>query len=258
MNKTTQFDDVFPVNCQVDAIPPSLQTIVAMLCHGASIIEYSLATQNQALLSICQLIIFNSLSRSGKRTSTTWHNKACEPPLPVYLGNLMHTKIRKQALVESLYELGLSVSFDRVLDISIDVDTKICKFYDRLKTVCPPQLKQGAFTTSAVDNINHQASAMTAKNSFNGTSVSIFQHFSSTDQTTAYEPVMAPEEFSESISRSTNLPRKTLPKLPQSYTQVSPVTESQICCPFPRISQPVMIECPLMTPALQLEYRYEL
>ena len=157
--------------------------------------------------------------------------------------------------MENLYELGLSVSHDRVLEISTDVGTKICKFYDRLKTVCPPQLKQGAFTTSAVDNINHQTSATTAKSSFNDPSVSVFQHFSSTDQTTAYEPVMAPEEFSESISQSTNLPRKTLPKLPQSYTQVSPVTESQICCPVPRISQPVMTECPLMTPALQMEYR---
>ena len=58
LNKTTQFDDVFPVNCQVDAIPPLMQTVVAMLCHVASITEQSLATQNQALLSICQLIIF--------------------------------------------------------------------------------------------------------------------------------------------------------------------------------------------------------
>ena len=163
LNKTTQFDDVFPANCQVDAIPPSLQTLVAMLCHGASITEQSLATQNQALLSICQLIIFNSLSRSGKQTSTTRHNKAREPPLPVYFGILMHTKTRKRALVESLYELGLSVSYDRVFEISTDVGTKICEFYDWLKTVCPPQLKQGAFTTSAVDNINHQKSATTAK-----------------------------------------------------------------------------------------------
>ena len=100
--------------------------------------------------------------------------------------------------------------------------TKIYEFYDWFKTVWPPQLKQGAFTTSAVDNINHQTSATTAKSSFNGTSVSVFQHFSSTDQITAYEPVMAPEEFfeefSESISQSTNLPWKTLPKLHQSYT----------------------------------------
>ena len=198
LNKTTQFDDVFPANCQVDVISPSLQTLVAMLCHGASITEQSLATQNQALLSICQFIIFNSLSHSCKRTSTTQHNKAREPPLPVYLGILMHSKTRNRALVESLHELGLLVSYDRLLEIFTDVGTEICEFYDRLKTVCPPQLKQGAFTTSAVDNINHQTSATTAKSSFNGTSVSIFQHFSSTE-TTAYEPVMAPEEFSERI-----------------------------------------------------------
>ena len=91
--------------------------------------------------------------------------------LPVYLGILMHTKTRKRALVESLYELGLSVSYDRVLEISTDVGTKICEFYDRLKTVCP-----------------------------------------------------------HSLSRVHS-------------------------CPVPRLSQPVVTECPLMTPALQLEYR---
>ena len=37
----------------------------------------------------------------------------------------------------------------------------------------------------------------------------------------------------------TNLPRKTLPKLPQSYTQVSPVTESKLCCPDKQVEDVV-------------------
>ena len=53
--------------------------------------------------------------------------------------------------------------------------------------VCPPQLKNGVFTTPAVDNINHQTSATTAKSSFNGTGISMFQHFSNTDQTASSE-----------------------------------------------------------------------
>ena len=47
LNKTTEFNDAFPANCQVDAIPLSLQTLVAMLCHGASITEQSIATQTR-------------------------------------------------------------------------------------------------------------------------------------------------------------------------------------------------------------------
>ena len=52
LNKTTQFDDVFPANVQVHAIPPSLQILVAMLCYAASITEQSFATQNKALLRV--------------------------------------------------------------------------------------------------------------------------------------------------------------------------------------------------------------
>ncbi len=160
---TTQFNGTFPEDCQIEAVPPSLQSLVAMICHGANITEQSLVSKSQAPLSICQLILFNCLGRSEKHVQRTRHNKSREPPLPVYLGVLLHTKTRKRDLVEMLYDLGLSVSYDRVLEISTDVGTKICNYYNRLNTVCPPQLKKGVFTTSAVDNINHQTSATTAK-----------------------------------------------------------------------------------------------
>lgn len=124
-----------------------------MLCDGANITQQSRSTQNQAQLSICQLIVFNSLLRRKKQTPMTRHNKSREPPLPVYLGVFLHNKTRKRELVDTLYELGLSVSYDRVLEISTDLGTKICKYYDSLNTVCPPQLKKGVFTTSAMDNI---------------------------------------------------------------------------------------------------------
>ena len=164
-----------------------------MLCDGANIKEQSLTTQNQAQLSICQLIVFNSLLRRKKKTLMTRH-KSREPPLPVFLGVFLHNKTRKRELVDKFHEMGLSVTYDRVLEISTDLGTKICKYYDRLNTVCPPQLIKGVFkgvfTTSAVDNINHQTSSTTAKSSFNGTGISVFQHFSTSEQTTNGESAM--------------------------------------------------------------------
>ena len=156
LNTITQFNGTFSTSCQVRDLPQSLQTLVAMLCDGASITEQSLATQNQAQLSICQLIVFNSLLRPKKRTPNTRHNKSRGPPLPVYLGIFLHNKTRKRELVDTMHELGLSVSYDRVLEISTDLGTKICKYYASLNTVCPPQLKKRVFTTSAMDNINLQ------------------------------------------------------------------------------------------------------
>ena len=135
LNTITQFNGTFSTSCQVRYLPQSLQTLVGMLCDGASITEQSLATQNQAQLSTCQLIVFNSLLRPKKRTPNTRHNKSREPPLPVYLGIFLHNKTRKWELVDTMHELGLSVSYDRVLEISTDLSTKICKYYASLNTV---------------------------------------------------------------------------------------------------------------------------
>ena len=106
----------------------------------------------------------------------TRHDKSREPPLPIYIGTLMHNKTRKRELVKKMFELGLSVSYGLVLEISTEAGTAISRHYEQLDAVCPPQLKKHLFITAAVDSINHQNSSTTAKNSFNGTRISIFQH----------------------------------------------------------------------------------
>jgi hypothetical protein len=227
-----------------------------MLCDGANIKEQSLATQNQAQLTICQLIVFNSLRRRKTQSLMTRHNKSREPPLPVYMGVFLHNKTRKRELLDTAHEMGVSVSYDRVLEISTDLGTKVCKYYDRLNTVCPPELKRCVFTTSAMDNVNHQTSATTAKSSFNGTSISVFQHFDSIEQATESEPALSLEEAPESPAVTTNLSRKSLPKLPLSYTQVSPVTQGKLSCVVPSLARPLTTECPLVASSVKLEYRY--
>ena len=130
-----------------------------------------------------------------------------------YLGVFLHNKTRKRELVDTIHELGLSVSFDRVLEISTDLGTKICKYYDSLNTVCQPQLKKRVFTTSAMDNINHQTSATTAKSSFNGTDISVFQHYGTSEQSIESEPTM-PLDESPDCTVATNRSQKTLPNSP--------------------------------------------
>ena len=62
-----------------------------------------------------------------------------------------------------LHEHGVSISYDRVLDISALLgDATVSKYVDD-GVVCPPVLNKGLFTTAA-----------TAITSFHGTSISIF------------------------------------------------------------------------------------
>ncbi len=67
MTTTNQFNGSFPADCQIADLPQSLQTLVAMISDGANISEQSLSKPSPAHLSICQLIVFNSLGRRKKK-----------------------------------------------------------------------------------------------------------------------------------------------------------------------------------------------
>ncbi len=54
--------------------------------------------------------------------------------------------------------------------------SNFCEQFSREQVVCPPMLHGNVFTTAAVDNIDHNPSSTTSKESFHGTGISLFQH----------------------------------------------------------------------------------
>ena len=66
-------------------------------------------------------------------------------------------------MINKLANEGLPVSYQRVRE-----------FQEEFQEF-PPQLKQGLFTITAIDNIDHIPSSATASSSFHGTMISIFQ-----------------------------------------------------------------------------------
>ena len=72
--------------------------------------------------------------------------------------------------------MGLSISFDRVMQISADLGNSICVQFEEEGVVCPLKLKRSLFTTANVDTIDHNPSVRTAKDSFHGTAASLTQH----------------------------------------------------------------------------------
>ena len=67
----------------------------------------------------------------------------------------------------------MCISYDRVLEISTQLGDSVVSTYLEKGVVCPAVLQKGIFTTSAVDNIDHNPSTTT---SFYGTGISVFQH----------------------------------------------------------------------------------
>ena len=125
---------------------------------------------------------------------------------------MIHTKTRKRELVDQLFDLGLSVSYDRVLEISTELGNKVCHYYQTQKAVCPPQLKCGLFTTAAVDNIDHNTSSTSARDSFHATGISLFQHPDSTCSGLSRE---LPSPLSDTKGKL---------RLPEAYTSIPPQT----------------------------------
>ena len=129
---------------------------------------------------------------------------------------MLHAETRKRGLVDKLFSLGLSISYERVLCLSAQMGNSVCQLYHIEQVVCPPTLRGNVFTTAAVDNIDHNPSATTAKISFHGTGISLLQH-----------PTCADEGVDRSIAltgRDTG--SKTVEPLPEYYTDVRPVASS--------------------------------
>ena len=118
-----------------------------------------------AALSLAQLLKFNAVKHARKQQDKPTdfrHSLERETPLAIYLGLKVHAETRKRDLVEKLSQLGISITYDRVLQISADMGNSVCQLYRLEQVVCPPKLKLDLFTTSAVDNIDVNPSATTA------------------------------------------------------------------------------------------------
>ena len=110
-----------------------------------------------------------------------------------------------------LHEHGISISYDIVLEVSAQLGDAVVSKYIEDGVVCPPVLRKGLFTTAAMDNIDHNPSSTTATSAFHGTSISVFQHPTKDNEGEERDKLQFGEEKV-----------KTVPELPDSFTNVKP------------------------------------
>ena len=172
------FDGSFQENCQQEAVPPSLLALVNRILEGANIKHRTQTTTTKPGLAISQLMVFNSVKHAQKVDSSgsTRHSYGREIPLPIYLSLKIHAVTRSRGLIDTLFNLGMCVSYDRLLQLTSDIANAVCQSFRAEDVVCPPRLHSGLFTTGAVDNVDHNPSSATAKDSFHGTGVLLVQH----------------------------------------------------------------------------------
>ena len=127
-------------------------------------------------------MVFNSVkqTRNMHPSNPTRHSRSQETPLPLFLSFKIHAVTRSRGLVDTLFNLAVCVSYDRLLRLTSYIGNGVCQRFSVEDVVCPPKLRHGLFTTGAVDNIDHNPSSATVKDSFHCTGISLMQHPSHT------------------------------------------------------------------------------
>ena len=229
-------------------MPISLLALVTMVLNGPNIkCQTRSSSVPQPALTLSQLLLYNSTKRYKENaTDNVRHSQQRETPLPIYLGVMLHTKTRKRELVDTLFHLGLCISYDRVLKISPELGDKTCRYHEQGKVVCPPEPKSGLFTTAAVDSIDHNPSSISAQDSFHETEISLFQH---------------PDDVTSGVKRNViaiqdgTHDKNTKRTLPDVYTTVPPVVLHREDPPVPKLQGPNRGYSELSLQATKKEYR---
>lgn len=218
------FNATFPPNCQENSVPTTLKMLVSMLLYGPGVNSQN-SLETQETLTISQTIIFNCKKTPTKCVVQRRHSMSLESPLPLYIGLNVHTLTRSKKLITQLHQKGLSVSYDRILQLESQLENAVCERAHKEGVVCPSQLRHGLFTFGAIDNIDHNPSSATAKGSFHGTGISIFQ-----------QPLPSnPGQKREAISLSGDVEKKKL-CLPDIYTIVPAVALKESTVELPKIN----------------------
>ena len=141
----------------------------------------------------------------------------------------MHTQTRSKKIVSELYRLSLSVSYDRILELENQIATSFCNSINETGLVCPHQLRHGLFTVGVLDNLDHNPSSTTSRESFHGTGISLFQF-----------PTLCNEGLPQPTVNTASAAKK-LPKLLDSCTIVPAVVLRKDAVVVPSVSTSTII-----------------
>ena len=149
------FNGSFPPGCQQESVPTNLKYLVSMLLNGPNLRDQD-STDSQTCLTISQTIVFNCKKRGSTVANKSRHSLDYEPPLPLYIGMNVHTQTRSKKLITQLCQMGLNVSYDRILQLENQLATSVCEITKEIGLVCPIQLRHVFFTVGALDNLDNK------------------------------------------------------------------------------------------------------
>ena len=217
LKQENEFTGSFSNSCQAQSVPKTLLALTSALIDG----EMTSCNQpSQESLFVSQIIVSHTrrpTKRNAKlkKPSHRRHNKKQETPLLEYVGLKIFYTSRSRQLIDDMYHVGLSVSYDRVLELIKIFYEEMRRGYIEHGCFFPRILRKSLFTIWLKDNIDVNPKANFNKSSYHGTSSSLIQFRHNADQGEEFPPAQFPEKV--------NSESKKLAPLAPDYTSVKKV-----------------------------------
>ena len=213
-NVQNSFDGSFPENCQEQSCPLLLQTLCSLLIKGVGPKSNGIS---QPALTVSQIIMHEykktrtSSEVTKKLTSHTRHVLHRETPLPRYVGLMLYT-MRAKTTIQKLFLLGISISYERCLDICDGIALSLLKKYENDKVFVSNSMRKELFTIVAKDNIDVNAKSTKVSSHYHGISFTIMQFLTKENCGVLQEKLY---DFSEKSTKKLILP--------EEYTEFKPL-----------------------------------
>ena len=161
------FDGSFPLNCLTAPVNEEMRSFFNVVLRGPSALrghekisgDANLDAWEKIACNISQLLIYNTSkgTHHAVKTSAVRHNKERETTFPLYRGLKLHGHARDKKQIGIDQEQGISVSYNRVMEVKRDVARAVCARHAQDRVVVPTNSRLKAFTTHDADNIDNKA-----------------------------------------------------------------------------------------------------
>ena len=154
--QSTDANFKFDKSSQIVSVPIKHLTLVNFVLEGIDLSKKGFSNESRAL---AQAMMFNfHFNRDEKRRSLKKkrHDQSKEtPPFPLYVAIKIYSHSRSKTMINWLHFCaGISISYNRLLDITGDLANRTLHQYDHDGVFIPCNLKKNIFTIIAMDSID--------------------------------------------------------------------------------------------------------
>ena len=201
-------------------IPNSLHTLLELIIQGfeeEAMDDKPKHDVEQKIMNIAQILMHEvetdrqakHKTKQEKESSSTPSKRANRHALSsenrhvLGIGLRVHAKTRSRHLVTYLHSCGVSVGYDRILQLESQLAEAILKNIREVGVHIPSGLVKGQPVFFAADNIDFEEDTVDGRNTFHGTVLVVFQHGGKQIKNT--EPANLPLSLSPPYSHKTVL-----------------------------------------------------